>query len=56
MIKKNKLIEARNKRGYSQDYLAGALDINVSKYIERLEDENRNLKDEIGLLKEHLKS
>ena len=122
MIKKNKLIDARNKRGYSQDYLAGALDINVSnysrketgkinishnewkilaekleipmediyesdesififndnstgngnivtnytipqsiwetqkKYIERLEDENRNLKDEIGLLKEHLKS
>ena len=32
MIKKNKLIEARNKRGYSQDYLAGALDIDVSNY------------------------
>ena len=32
MIKKNKLIETRNQRGYSQDYLAGALDIDVSSY------------------------
>ena len=32
MIKKHKLIDARKKRSYSQDYLAGYLDIDVSSY------------------------
>jgi len=32
MIKKHKLIEARNKKGYAQDYLVGALNIDVSSY------------------------
>ena len=32
MIKKNKLIEARNNRRYSQDYLAAELKIDVSNY------------------------
>ena len=32
MIKKNKLIEARNNRGYAQEFMAGTLKIDVSSY------------------------
>ena len=32
MIKKNKLIEVRNSKNYSQDYLAATLDMCVSSY------------------------
>jgi len=32
VIKKNKLIEARNNKNYSQDYLAATLDMCVSSY------------------------
>jgi DNA-binding XRE family transcriptional regulator len=32
MVKKHKLIEVRSKRNYSQDYIAGALEIDVSSY------------------------
>ena len=39
MIKKNKLVEARNSKGYSQDYLAAKLNMVVSSYS-RKEIEN----------------
>jgi len=32
MIKKNKLIEARNNKAYSQEYLAATLQMNISSY------------------------
>jgi DNA-binding XRE family transcriptional regulator len=35
MIKKNKLINTRNKLGYSQEYIASTLDINVSSYCRK---------------------
>lgn len=32
MIKKNKLIKVRNKKSYSQEYMATSLEINTSSY------------------------
>jgi DNA-binding XRE family transcriptional regulator len=32
MMKKNKLIEARNKKGYTQDYMAATLSMDISSY------------------------